>query len=150
MKLINLQIESLIILLQSLKLNNKQSRLRTKFLKLLIEHYDEYIFKNLHNLKLEYAEKDDNGNIIFLDEEKTKFKVNAEYIIEETDLLNEQFIIEFNESNELMLLTISDILLESDFDVEGEISYYYDQWCEECELIIEKYKKLRKDDYIGI
>lgn len=140
MKIKNYQVKSLIDLLSSLTLKGKESRMRTKFLQHLTEHFNNYILHNLNELYKEYSIKDDDGEIIFKDEAKTKFDVQVDFFEEEQILLNEEYIFELNDFNKMVLLSISEILLEGDFDVSGEIAKFYDEWCEQAEKIIEHYQ----------
>lgn len=141
MKIKNYQIMSMIELLHPLKMSAKNSRLKVKFLKELITHQKEYIDTNDYQLQLQYANRDDNNDIIFEDEEKTKFKVSSEYFAEKEILLNEDFIFEMNESNKITLLFISELLLEGDFEIGGDSAFYYEYWYEEAEKVLDFYNK---------
>lgn len=126
MKLKNYQIKYIIELLSSLTLKGKQSRMRTRFIKPLLSHYQENVIKELLNLTEDYSERDEN----------------TEYFKEEQLLLNEEYIIELNEFNKMTLLSISEIVLEGDFDVKGEIAEMYDEWCEQFERVIKYYEDI--------
>ena len=126
LKLKNYQIKYIIELLSSLTLKGKQSRMRTRFIKPLLSHYQENVIKELLNLTEDYSERDEN----------------TEYFKEEQLLLNEEYIIELNEFNKMTLLSISEIVLEGDFDVKGEIAEMYDEWCEQFERVIKYYEDI--------
>jgi hypothetical protein len=140
MKLKNYQLKYLIELLSALTLKGKQSRMRTKFLKPLCTYYNEEVLSEFQNLQTEYAFKDENGDIIYIDEEKTQFNVKEEFLEHEQELWNEEYIIDLTDSNKMALLSISEILLEGEFEVSGEIAAMYDIWCEEAEKVVEFYE----------
>jgi hypothetical protein len=140
MKLKNFTIEALSSVLDQLKLSGKHSRMRTKFRKQLIIHLNEYIDVGNSQLIEEYVNRDENENMVFVDEEKTRVSVKEEYYKEYTSLMNEEFIIENNESNKDMLLTIAEIILNAEYELSGELADMYDIWCEEFENVIEFYE----------
>ena len=141
MKIKNYQINALVELLYPLPLKGANSRLRTKFLSNLMIHQKEYVLKHESELQLQYAERDIHGEIVYLDEEKTKFKVDPEFFKEKEILLNEEYIFDLNESNKITLLFISELLLEGDFEIAGDSAFYYEYWCEEAERVIDYYNK---------
>lgn len=141
MRIKNYQIASMIELLYPLTMSAKNSRLKVKFLKQLMTHQQEYIATNDSQLQLQFANRNEEGDIIFEDEEKTKFKVSDEYFMEKQILLNEEFIIEMNESNKMTLLFIADLILEGEFEISGDIAFFYEDWCEEAEKVIEHYQE---------
>lgn len=141
MKLKNYQIKHIIELLSSLTLKGKLSRRRTEFIKPLLSHYQEKVIQELNNLVNDYAERDENEEIVYINKEQGIVKMKPEYFTEEHDLLNEEYIIELNESNKMTLLTVAEIMLNGDFDVKGEIAEMYDEWCEEFERVIAHYKE---------
>lgn len=141
MKIKNYQVKPLFELLISIdNLRAKKARMRSKLIKILMEHHNGYITHELNKLKFEHAIKDEEGNVIFVNDEKTEYQVHNDFLKDENELLNEYFFIEMNQTNEDMLLTVADILLEGEFDIQGSSVYYYDEWCEESERIIRHYE----------
>lgn len=140
MKLKNYQIKYIIELLTSLTLKGKPSRMRTKFIKPLMIHYQENVINELNKLVDDYAERDDNKEIIYINKEQNIVKMQPEYFTEEQILLNEEYPIELNEFNKMTLLSIAKIMLEGEFDVKPEIAEMYDEWCEQFEKVIKYYK----------
>ena len=140
MKLKNFTIEALSSVLDQLKLSGKNSRMRTKFRKQLIIHLNEYIDVGNNQLIEEYVNRDENENMVFVDEEKTRVSVKEEYYKEYTSLMNEEFIIENNEANKDMILALAEIILNAEFEFSGEVADMYDIWGEEFENVIEFYE----------
>ena len=69
MKLKNYDLEYLITLLDELELSGRESRMRSRFMKLIKEKYDQ--FKTEHQTILtNYSRKDEKGNPIVLSDEK--------------------------------------------------------------------------------
>lgn len=139
LKLKNIEVKYLAELIGSLTLKGKKSRWRTALFKLLSQHYIENVNKQLNNLATDYMVKDENDKPIYVNKEKTEVQVYADYFDEEKILLNEEYIIECNESNKIMILSNAEILLDGDFDVPPEIATMYDSWCEKFEEAIEYY-----------
>jgi hypothetical protein len=137
MRLRNVEVESLIKFLMELELKGRDSRLRTRFVKLLMER-QTLIDEEHQQLVKQYSSKDKDGNpnIVVKDgkqfydvEDKVGF--NREYYI----LLNEEYIIEETEERKEMLLLIKDIILNCEKTFMGGEALEYDRWCEIVEEI---------------
>lgn len=138
----NFDVLVLIEVLDSLKLSNTKSRMRTRFKKLLTKHNDEIINEEKRLIINEYVKFDDNN--------KWSTKENGDLDVSEEDarlineniaeLLCEEFLVECNESNKKMLLTVADIILNEEIEVSGDYADAYDEWCNEFEQVLEFYK----------
>ena len=128
MKLKNSEINGLAEFLASEKLVKKQSRMRTKFLKLLNEAINET--EGFRKELLEkYSKKDDEGEALidnnsYVLEDAEAF--NKEYL----ELMNEEFIIDETESKREMLQHIKRILDNTETEFDGVKAFQYDTWCE--------------------
>jgi hypothetical protein len=58
---------------------------------------------------------------------------------ENTILLNEDFVIDENESNRAMIETLNDVLLNSEIELFGTDAILYDKWCTIFEEATERY-----------
>lgn len=144
MKIKNKDLESLGKLLYELPLKGKVSRMRTRFVKLLNEYYQNTFQEERNALIRQYAERDSNGDIKIDSEDSSVVKIEEElkeeFFLELEVLMNEYFYVEENEGNKEMLLTVSDLILEGDFEVAGEVADMYDNWCNEFEAMSSKYR----------
>ena len=128
MKIKNSEINGLAEFLASEKLVKKQSRIRTKFLKLLNESINE--IESFRKEMLEkYSKKDDEGEALidnnsYVLEDAEAF--NKEYV----ELMSEEFIIDETESKREMLQHIKRILDNTETECEGVKAFQYDSWCE--------------------
>ena len=137
MKLRNYDLEPLILYLNKMKLAGKASRMRTRFINILTEKYK--LFKDEHmQLIKEYANLDEDGNpkIIVRDGQRV-FDIKDELAFnkEFNELLFEEVIIEENEVNKNMLLSVRDSILNSEIEVSEEEAFLYNEWCEQFENI---------------
>jgi len=143
MNIKNYELESLSTFLFSMSLKGKQSRMRTRMIELLNNHSDQ-LQQDRMLLIEEYSMKDDDGELLFeegsdntrvvLIPEKAK-----EFEAESNILLNEELIIEENESNKVIIQTICEIITDSEIEVSGADSIMYDRWCTIFEEAVERY-----------
>jgi len=133
----------LIQLLHSLELKAKESRMRTRFKNILVEHNDKIVKPEKQALIDEYAKFDEKGKHVFRDISTGELDISEEnsIIINENinELMCEEFSIECNESNKDMLMIVSKILLDGDFTLSGDYADAYDEWCEMFEEVIEHF-----------
>jgi uncharacterized protein YnzC (UPF0291/DUF896 family) len=132
MKLYNYEIEPFGKFLLELELRGKESRMRTRLVKLLDER-----LKLINQEKLEiintYAKKDENGEIEYQEINGQKmFKINdiENYKKEIEELMNEVFVIDETEERREMLTTVANAVLNCDMTFKGEKALQYDRWCE--------------------
>lgn len=143
MKFKNHEIEVLRNILFDMSLKIKESRMRTRFVEILTNHLVNVVNKERAFLIEEYADRNldgtiktvkDNPNDIYIQDGK-----KDEFYKEFNELMNEDFHIEENEANKMVLLTVADIMLNGDFEVSGEVAVLYDKWCDQFEEVKEKY-----------
>lgn len=144
MKIKNQDINIAIKLLMDLKLKSKRQRMRTRFCKQLADYHNEIIHKELIQIAESNADRDENGNIIYL--EDGNFTVSKQNLINynnEVKEFNEEiFEIMNTEGNKEMLLTIAEILFDDDLiEVSNEEAIVHDNLCEAFEEVLEFYKQ---------
>lgn len=140
----NYEVSSLAEFIHALVLNGKESRWRTKFYNVLAKHHNEVKGFEFELIK-EYANLDDNGEVIFLDKELGIIDMNEEnrfkYREQLSVLLNEELIIPCDEENKKMLTIVGNVLLDGDFEVNPNSAGLYALWCDKFEDVIEFYEK---------
>lgn len=140
----NFEVKPLAEFIHSFTLKGKKSRWRTKFYNVLARHYNDVnAFEN--KLIEDYATRV-NGEIVYLNEEKTRVEMDddskEEYFKQLTILMNEKLTIECNELNRELLISNANILLDGEFDVPPEIAGLYDIWCDKFEEVVKYYEGL--------
>ncbi|MDM5232588.1 hypothetical protein [Lysinibacillus pakistanensis] len=139
MQIKNKHVSNTYKILFDLELEGKTSRLRSRFNRILQEHYNNIIQPEENELKNQYAIKDENNEIII--DEKGNFRVTAEYLNEMDILLDEYLHIDLNESNKEMLLMIAHLFLDEELiTVSGELAETYDIVCSQFEHVYNFYK----------
>lgn len=142
MKFENIEIESLAEFLFSLKLRGKHSRMRTRFLKALNTHLESF-YEERTNLIKEYAQINEDGTPKLVEGSEKDVLIKQDKLEEFSDelsmLYQEEIIIEESETNEVMILSVADSVLNSDIEVSELESIMYDNWCEKFEKAIAKY-----------
>lgn len=143
MKFKNDHLESLGNLLFDLALKGKESRMRTRFIKIIDSHLQEVVNSERTQLINDYAEKDEDNEPV--NDGKGNITLKSEYMdtfAEELRvLMDESLIVSKNEENKDMLLALADIILEGDFEVSGMVASLYDSWCIEFEAVKDNYKE---------
>lgn len=139
MQIQNKHVSNTYKMLFDLELKGKTSRLRSRFNRLLQDHYNNTVQIEENELRNQYAIKDENNEIII--DDKGNFKVTEEYLNEMNILLNEELHIELNEANKEMLLTVANLFLDEELMiVSGELAETYDSVCEQFEYVIQFYE----------
>ncbi|MEK4006332.1 hypothetical protein [Paenibacillus sp. FSL H3-0333] len=134
MKIKKFELEPMISYLHSLKLERTDSRMRTRFKKLLIEKYQDFA-DELEEINNCYAVKDGDGEVV-VENDKLSFANNNERLKEILDLSNEEIIIDQNEENRKMLLSIKEsVLNRGPSELEGKDADIYDSLAEIVEQI---------------
>lgn len=137
MKIKNGEIEAFANLLMSFELKGRESRLRTRFVKLLMERAN--LVREEHTeLIRQFARFHENGEPVIIEvngqrmyDVPDKEGFNKEYAL----LLNEDFIIEENEERKEMLLFIQELILNCEKTFKDREALEYDRWCEIVEEI---------------
>lgn len=132
MKLLNIEVEPFANFLMGIELIGKQSRLRTRFAKMLMEQV-RMIDEEHQELIRQFAKFDEDGKPYIVQiNGKDAYDVpdresfNREYNL----LLSEEFIIDQTEERKEMLLFIKDIILNCEKTFKGREALEYDRWCE--------------------
>lgn len=117
-------------LLYDLSLKGKESRHRTRFIKLLQEQLKE-VEEERKQLAEEFSRKDKNGKPI-IEDNKYVLENEKEFYKEYNELMDEEFIIE-GANHEETLKTVKKILLECEVAFSGQDAMVYDYLCEQFE-----------------
>lgn len=134
----NYEISELYAFLFNLILKGKESRMRTRFLKLLEDQLN-LVNQERQQLVADYADKDDNGEILYTKEivdnkeiEIPIFDKDAEKEVQRQilTLLHEDFIIEETADKLDMLQILQEILLNLDLEFTGKKATLYNRYCE--------------------
>jgi len=136
-KMKNYEVEAFANFLMSLELIGRESRFRTRFVRLLMERV-KLIREEHAELIRQFARFDESGNPIIVKingvdayDVPNKKAFDKEY----SSLMNEDFIIEENEERKEMLLTVRDAILNCQKTFSGREAMEYDRWCEIVEEI---------------
>ena len=137
--------------LGGLMLHGKESRERTRFLKLISERAQE-VEKERIEIGEKNCKKNKKGELIYLDKDgkETADKVlgtsfvfeNPENFIKElTDYLNEEYLIDVSPANSETVNTVKGIVLNTSKEFVGGEANLYNDWCDAFENIKEEEKK---------
>jgi hypothetical protein len=137
MRIKNMEIEPFLEFIMNFELKGRESRLRTRFAKILMERLRLINEENMMLIK-QYGNVDEKGNINIIEKDGKKYydvidreSYNREYWI----LMNEEFVIDQTEERKEMLLFIKQLILDCDMTFKGEEALLYDRWCEIVEQI---------------
>ena len=138
MKIKNKDLVFLFNLVNDEELSGKKSRMRTKFIKLVQEKAEEFE-EDRQDLLKEHCKLDKEGNpkIKKGDDGQEYYDVKdmKKYNIEFIELENSYAILEENETNEEILKTVKDIVLNTSKTFKGQDAFVYDVICDEFEEI---------------
>lgn len=139
-KILNNEIQLVTNFLMELELKGKESRMRTRFVRMMQEHYDNVVSAESQQLIEEYAEKDENGEFIMEEIELpdgskgTKYQLREdsqqEYREELEKLMTEVFVIEKTGQYEDMLNSLEESVLNYDGLLSGLKAIQYDRICD--------------------
>jgi hypothetical protein len=129
----NGEVENFCNFLLTLELKGKQSRMRTRFIRLLNEHVQ--LIKSEHKeLILVYANLEEDGTPRILTNESGQqvydIKDMASFNREYSELMLEELIIEVTDANKDMINTTRDALLDCEQTFAGNDALIYDRYCE--------------------
>jgi len=131
-KIENAKLKQVIDLLFDLSLKGKQSRHRTKLIKLLNERLVEYQ-KDFKELLTEHCNLDENGNPKTTpDGQRWDVKDVDTFIKDKKELDEEVFVIEGGNYHG-MLITVKEVLLNCEKEFSGQEAMIYDYICERFE-----------------
>jgi hypothetical protein len=128
----NVEVDSLGSFLLELNLKGKDSRMRTRFIRLLQERM-ELIRTEHQELVKQYAELDESGEPKTIERDgqsvydiKDIPAFNKEY----NELMMELFVIEVSEANKDMIEVVRNAVLECDKEFSGQEALVFDRYCE--------------------
>jgi cupin superfamily acireductone dioxygenase involved in methionine salvage len=133
MRMHNIEVESLGKFLLGINLKGRESRMRTRFIKLLQERI-ELISAEHQELIKQHSVKDENGEPKTIENEQGQ-KVydivdmqtfNKDY----NELMIEEFVIEVTESNRSMIEVVSNAVFDCDEMFSGQDALVFDRYCE--------------------
>lgn len=140
-------IRSLQSWLMNLMLHGSDSRCRTRFIKFLSDRMNE-IDKELEKMRNEYAEKNAEGKIIYIDLENKEYdepapgriikfsKENQEKLEAEFQkYINEELVIDISPSNSETVYAVRNLVLNTQSEFSGLMATRYDEWCQAFEDI---------------
>lgn len=147
MKMYNFEVENFGLFLTGMNMTNgKQSRMRTRFIRLLTDRLN-VIKAEIHEIVKKHADKDEAGEPKYnvLDEATGKI----DYIVEDleslekeiNDLWNEELVIEEGEDIRNMLITVRNGVLDYEGDLSGGKAILYDRFCEIVENVLQNPKE---------
>ena len=134
-KIKNKDVIKCFFLLRDVPLSLKESRLRSKFCKILAQHNDcEYIPEKQKIINM-FAVIDENGQQVISNNKL------QEYQTENKLLDDEELLIECNEINKMMVLCINDVLNNEEVfeKISGEDALIHDMLCDIFEEAVKKY-----------
>lgn len=129
----NGKLAQVINLLYDLPLRGKQSRYRTKFIKLLNAQLEEYR-QDFEQLLKEHCHLDESGEPIVKDDNTYDVKDVEAYLKDKKEMDEEVFVIE-GVSKQDMLKTVKEILMNCDREFSGQEAMIYDYICERFEAV---------------
>lgn len=143
MKFHNYELDKFSEVIFNIKLKGKESRMRTRLLKQISEYLEKTIQIEKDEILKEYALKDDKGEMIF-SEDGTQIKINpdriGEFNTEYNNLMNETYSIDETDSNEEIIKTVGNSLINCDLEFQGQEAHFFDSWCERFEEAIARYE----------
>lgn len=138
MKLKSKYIKGFMDFLMSLELAGKQSRMRTRFCKLLDEKMVQMENERFELIQ-QFGKKDEIGELLQSEDDKGNKVYQIDDIPNFTKelniLMNEDFYIDETMERKEMLMTIKDLVLDCELTFKGEDAIAYDIWCEAVEEI---------------
>ena len=133
-------------------LHGKQSRNRTRFIKLISERHKE-VNEERDRLLKEYCDKNKKKENIYLDKdgkETTDIKLSVKYKISEEskqkidkeyyEFLDEDYKIDVTPANSEIINDVKDIVLNTTSQFTGKEAVLYNSWCESFEDLDSKKK----------
>lgn len=133
MKIRNYEIEHLQSFLMDFELTGKNTRLRTRFVRLLNEYVNRMSLEREDLIKTNcYLDEHGEPTFTLVGENQKKYDIkdlelfNKEY----RELLNEEVVIEITEERKEMFELIKGLILDCDLTFKGEEAFKYDRYCE--------------------
>lgn len=131
-KIKNYEIQSFGEFLMKLELKGKDSRMRTRLVKLLQERLD-LIGAEREQILKDYAAKDDDGEVVrqeYNGQSGIKIQDVESYNRETLVLMNEEYKVALEADKADIFKSVAHSVLECDLAFSGEEALQYDRWCE--------------------
>jgi hypothetical protein len=132
MKIKNSDVEELAQFLLNMKLKGKENRMRNKFIRHLQGHLKE--MQDSHKeLLTEYCEMDENGAFkTVVKDGKSFYDIEnvTDFQREFEKLMEEFFYLPSDEGNREMIVTLKDLVLNSEEEFSGKEALKYEAYCE--------------------
>lgn len=135
MRIKNYELESLQNFLMDFELKGKQTRLRTRFVRLLAKYVNAKDEEHVDLIKA-YSNLDENMNPIMVElpDGRKKYDMTDENLkqfnIEYSNLMNENVILKITDENSEMIDLIKELILNCDMTFKGEEALKYERFCE--------------------
>lgn len=134
----NNEVTLVVDFLMELELPARDSRLRTRFVRQLQEHYNNIVTEEREQLIEEFAKKDENGERVLETRKNDKGEEVQVMLLDDpeafnkemTELLMEKYVIAADENNEKMLKSVTNAILNYDGVLSGVKALQYDRICE--------------------
>lgn len=137
MKMLNVDIEPFVEFLLSLELSGKQSRMRTRFIKLIGETL-KVIQEERQRILDRYIKKNEDGSPVTLvleGLERYELEDPESYNAEYTELMLEEYLIDETPERKDILIAVQHAVLNTELKFSGESAIQYDRFCEIVEAI---------------
>lgn len=145
MKFQNYELEHIAKLFFDMRLKGKDSRMRSKLLRALDGHLKQ-LDVDRNSLIEENSQKNEDGSVKIDSNNENKVLLVIDKIdsfhIELDALMQEEAVIEENDSNKMMLLVCAELILNSEVEVSHETAIMYDNWCKKFEDVIGRYEAM--------
>lgn len=129
------ELEYVIKFLTQLKLIDHESRMRTRFVKLLTSRLQLFMEEYLEVVK-EHAQLDSNNEPVIVqvdDQEVYDIKDQAKFQKSLQPLHEEEFVIEVDDNNQNMVKSVTNSILNCGLEFSGQDAYNFDSLCERFE-----------------
>lgn len=132
MKILNAEIQALLLFIMNEELNGKMSRMRSRFRQLCAERL-KLIEEEKQALLDQYAQKDEAGNFMVETvngEDQFVVRDMDSYGVEYKTLMLEEWVIDLTEERKDMLLTIKEIVENTTQKLKNETAMQFERYCE--------------------
>lgn len=132
MKIKNYELKGFMGFLMSFELNARDSRLRTRFVRLLNEYANRLDEEHNDLIKI-HSNLDEDGNPIIIEDDVSKrYDITDKKLfnVDYNKLLAEDNVILITEERKEMFNFVKSVILDCDKTFKGEEAFMYDRFCE--------------------
>ncbi|MFJ8086913.1 hypothetical protein ACIQ7N_01665 [Lysinibacillus sp. NPDC095746] len=146
----NRDLKALSDFVMAMELSVKESRMRTKFNRIIAEQWNIGVIAEVDAIILDRAEIGQDGKPMRKSNDSNTIQFKSISSEEEainliTELENEEFYIDLTPSSKDMILSVANSILNCDLKVSNEVAILIDSWCEQFENALEYYEALNKE-----